>query len=256
MKSRTRGLSIIEVLVSIGVVSILLSIALPALSGAMSKGRAVAADARCRQIGQALFHYASDFNDLPPILGPVDSSGISTWTMDFGTSRRPWFNHANRYSLVLASYVGTWRDMIAPGNPEIYPHEKHGGVEVARSDYYLTNTMYASPSFFNWNTLVGPSQFAGQHLGSVAFPSAKGMLWQNLLFHVPGVGTAVACCLADVATPIAFCDGSVSEMVMRRMPPGIINPFAGALIPPDMDPREIHGSPVSDTIDGIMGRDR
>jgi prepilin-type N-terminal cleavage/methylation domain-containing protein len=256
MRTRSAGFSLVELLVSIGIVAVVLSLALPALSGSASKAKALRAEARCRQIAQALFHYAIDYADSPPVLGKPDSSGHSEWRLDYGTRNVSWFQHHSGYSLVLASYVGTWRDLIAPGNPREYPVAVHRGVEVSRTDYHLTNTLYASPAFFDWETMAGPSQFAAQRLSLTAFPSSKGLIYQQWVFHHPGVSAAAACCMADVPTPIAFFDGSVSELVMRRMIPGVINPYAGAMIPPEADPRTVDGSPVSNTRQGLLGRDR
>jgi len=256
MRRRKAGFSLVELLVSIGIVALILSLTLPSLSHASSKAKGIRAQARCRQIAQALFHYSIDFADSPPVLGVSDSMGRCEWRLDFGTVNRPWFQHHNGYSLILTSYLGAWRDLIAPGNPAEYPVAIHRGVEVSRTDYFLTRTLYASPAFFDWETMVGPSQFAAQRMSLTAFPSSKGLIYQQLVFHHPGVGAAVACCMADVTTPIAFFDGSVSELVMRRMLPGIINPWAGAMIPADIDPRTVDGSPVMDTRLGLLGRDR
>lgn len=122
--------------------------------------------------------------------------------------------------------------------------------------YRLSNTFYADPQFFNWDTQRGLSQFRAQPLTNVAFPASKGVLFQTRMYHYPQYGIVLSCCMFDLPAPIAFGDLSASEHIMRRMPHGITNFFSRTALAPGVDPRELPGVPVDHTIAGILGRDR
>ncbi len=63
-KPSLRGFTLIELLVVIAIISLLLSILLPALSGARRSGRAVKCEAHLRTLGQAMHVYAHTYDDV------------------------------------------------------------------------------------------------------------------------------------------------------------------------------------------------
>ena len=74
MKRRQQAFTLVELLVVIGIIALLISILLPALSKAMANGRKVKCQANMRSIGQALFAYANDNQGiLPPAI--IDNDG-------------------------------------------------------------------------------------------------------------------------------------------------------------------------------------
>jgi prepilin-type N-terminal cleavage/methylation domain-containing protein len=74
-KNLRRGFTLVELLVVIAIISVLASLLLPALEGALDAARTVACQNQLRQIGQAGALYGSDWNDWLPTRG--DSFGIS-----------------------------------------------------------------------------------------------------------------------------------------------------------------------------------
>ncbi len=168
-----------------------------------------------------------------------------------------WFEHSALYSIAVTMLLDDIRVAPAPGRPKgSYLVREHGGKAVVFSDYFLTNTLYADPKFFRWETQIGPDQFRAQRLGDILFPSDKGILSQGAMFHYSEYGVVHACCAVDLPAPVVFADLSASEHVMRRMPPGIMNLYSNVVIAPGVNPREMRGPPVLDTVDGIRGRDR
>ncbi len=67
--SRQGGFSLLELLVVIALLSLLMAILLPALSGARGQARRAACASNLRQVGVAIYLYAHDFDDTIPF-GP------------------------------------------------------------------------------------------------------------------------------------------------------------------------------------------
>ncbi|QOJ00248.1 MAG: type II secretion system protein [Phycisphaeraceae bacterium] len=253
---RARGFTLVELLISLGLIAVLLSLMLPALSGSKTRALATSSLGRIREMARGVQLYADDHKEFPPTFGAPGSDERLPMRFDFGVAHADWTSHDTIYAFGVIPYLGTWRVAVPPGAPEPERFWVHGGVRVTTSDYHLTNTLYARPEMFDLDTMTGPEQFGAQRLSGVLFPSDKGLIFQNYIYHRPEFGTVLACCTVDVPTPIAFADHSASEHVMRRMPPGIFNPFMGYRAIFNIDIRTLSGTPVAQTRHGVRGRDR
>ena len=81
--ARESGFTLIEILVVLGIMTVLIAILLPVLSSARAAGRAVACASNMRQLGQSLVMYANQYNgwlipvtDDPTAVGGVRGFGI------------------------------------------------------------------------------------------------------------------------------------------------------------------------------------
>lgn len=73
-----RKFTLLELLITIGIIAILASLLLPSLAKARAKGESASCTGNLRQIGMAVMQYAGDHNDF---LVPVDYDGGSwRWT--------------------------------------------------------------------------------------------------------------------------------------------------------------------------------
>lgn len=239
----------------IGVVSFMCALAIPYLADARARSLGVRSQSNIRQLGLGVAGYAGDNKDLPPVLGggrPSDG-----WSFQFQTySTDNWFAHKWLFSLAITRYLEDVRVAAAPGNPNPRKILTVDGERASLSDYSLSPTLYATPSFFSWDTQKGPSQFGAQRLDQIAHPSDKGVLNANWIYHIPKYGPTPTCCVFDVASPVCFGDLSVSEHVIRRMRPGMMNIYDKDVVLGGGDPVKMQGPPVTGTLDGVSGRDK
>jgi len=94
---RIIAFTLVELIVTIGIIAILVAIALPALSTAMLHADCAVCCVRMRSLGMAFHNYASDHNDQLP--GRVTGAGNEKWP------------------LLLLPYVEDQRCYADPGDP-------------------------------------------------------------------------------------------------------------------------------------------
>jgi type II secretory pathway pseudopilin PulG len=253
---RRSGWTIVEVLVVLGITALVLSIVVPSLGSARGSGLHSKTTSNVRQMAIGLQMYADSNRDCPPVFGSPVWPSSSPWRFEFGNAGEGnWFEHSYLYAYEILALLGDRGVARSAGNPDPENLMTYKGVAVCRTDFFLTNALYASPGFFNWDTQSGLAQFGVQHLTSIAYPSSKGLLWPYQVFFYPKYGRVLSCCSVDLAAPIAFADHSVSDHIMRRMRPGIFNLYAGDGAVGSLDPRTLSGTPVANTVNGILGRD-
>ena len=89
---RQRGFTLIELLVVIGIIGLLASLALPAMSRARAQGKRTVCKSRLRNIGQGLVLYANENDDLL-VPGRMPKVNDSEWSVPIegGVKYRPTF---------------------------------------------------------------------------------------------------------------------------------------------------------------------
>lgn len=255
---RSRGFSIIELLFVVGVISLLVALALPMLGRARTRGQAAKSLSNVRQLALGLSMYAEANRDRPPTYGSPRWPDGPRWSFDFGEAGYGnWFDHRYLFTIAISGFLESHEVAIGPGARDGEERVKtHAGQRVVYGDYSVTNTLYADPRFFRWETQTGLAQFGAQPLSSIAHPASKGLVYASALHHYPQYGVVPSCCLFDIPAPIAFGDLSASEHIMRRMPSGMVNLYARTLLGVNQDPTSTPGIPVADTFGGVEGRDR
>ncbi len=138
MKRRARGLTLIEVLVTVSIIILLMSIAVPGLKTVQDASRGARCSANLRQLGTAALTYASNNNDRMPaaILFIGESTGLRTVCWD--TEQLP-------DGSVRPGPMWTYSDAPTRGNGELLQCPAFDGPSTFGGDLnwgYNYNTSY------------------------------------------------------------------------------------------------------------------
>jgi competence protein ComGC len=219
---QSRAFSLIELIVSIGVLMVLVSLLVPALARSSDRARTVRDMATMRQNSAAIAAYTSDYQDIHPIAFSTASQSASYWYQP----------------LVARGYIGT----VASVDPS--SHRRTGGVMAFMSVCMVMDPDLMLPGRTRPFTTV-PSYAV--RLASVPYPSLKGQVFKmgdtGLLYEQGG---RYLCCQPPYwRAPIAMCDGSTLTASMLELnggtPPLIVDHI---------------GAPVWTSWGGYAARDR
>lgn len=248
------GFTLIELFVTLGVILLLIGILAPGLMQARRTAQHAINLAHIRSIGGAVYGYAADSRDSPPVIfQPIYvrwSAGQFLYAeVDGRTLRGGWFSNSADYHNVMTGYLPSRVLLDAT---------RRGSKDNARrdSDFLLTEVLYAVPEYWNPDTQFGVSQWAAMPMSRIEHPSAKGLVWQATTFDVEGWPNGhMTCCNGKVESAVGWADLSASRHVLQDLLPGVANiyhegsSFSGWI-------RPTGGMSVVNTRDGVRGRDR
>lgn len=216
-----RGFTLPELLVVLGVVTVLIGLVLPSIGRSVEASRRIRDGTQLRQSAALVHLYCSDHGDVIPIAH--NNAFQSTWY---------WPG-----PIVMGGY--------AQSRASIDPVGVRASNEVT---YWLSVCMVYDPDRMLPGRTVPPSSALsrGVRLSNVPYPSDKALL---LKFSSNGKtlneGGEWFCCGARWTTPIAMCDASVMESDYLRLSNGA-SPVVIDLV----------GMPAYSTWGGYTARDR
>lgn len=224
-----RAFTLVELLVTIGILAILAAFVLPAIKSIREMSRGVLCTVHIRNASQAISLYVSDFRGYVPFAG-----------------REPQVlrNPAGESVLVggyNGLYLGHWSDLMpeywsgdiwpeslmCPDQPSYDPDAAdwpHASVSVdgfrRQSWYDLSAAFHLTPRSLSRGSRLHDAVTAAQPLSQVAFPSSKALLYENLGFCIPKDSEAYfwidAAQTQRYATSVATVDGAVFRYARRN----------------------------------------
>lgn len=234
---RRGAFTLVELMVSIGIVSVLIGILLPALAVTKVSGHRTLLLANQRESMRVVEQYAADHDDAFPNAG--DDGGVTaSWVWDGKKHQLDYWAQPEYWgwyvqSLGYDGYVSMGPD-AAPGAYADREDCMSCGLGV-RSLHVLSPTVLAEPEQFVDGAEIDRMLTGAARLQDVSFPASKGVLTQ--MYFRPKAG--------EEAPPwlIHFADGHGANVYERDLLPGVRLgiPFGGL--------------PVMTTVDGVRGRD-
>lgn len=145
-KNRDHAFTLIELLVVISIIALLVSILLPALSGARDAAKGVKCGTNLKQMGVALYIYASDYDGiLPPV---VDNPATTTRT-------RKWIA-----LLTNKTYTSDKGQYLSASLPEVFSSDVTRTIFHCPAD--TRDTSETSPATISPDSGPGSSYFPSQ----------------------------------------------------------------------------------------------
>lgn len=250
-----RGFSIIELLISIGVIAVLLAITLPALRSSRTQAESITRLAMQQQCMTAIMMYTKDYGGYFPFIG---ETGKGQKFMSYRGWRTDWPNahfkidSVNWPSVVVPRYIelvdGAFHAFAGDPGADwfIYdgPSPPSVGNPFVSTNFRLSHTTSARPEY--WRGEDHPEDLEllrGTRLDEVRFPSNKGILldWISGRFGRPPEPDR-----KDLIS-VAMGDGSASFRAPQPLHAeswGMIRTGLGAT-----------SWPIMTTYDGVYGRD-
>lgn len=192
--------TLLELLISVAVVTVLLAISLPALRGARTAAERTTTLAVQPQLLSSIRMYSTDFRDSFPYLGVPGKPGETFvhrgWTDRFGLlyfhqNKSLWLTLVLFYSIDSCPGSAFDRDSVFP-----FFVSRNGDAEsrnpMVYSPFFLAHATAATPAF--WRDPLEPAsehQLKGTAWGDVRFTSRKGLILDARLSSGPQVRASV-----------------------------------------------------------------
>jgi len=202
------GFTIIEILVSVGIIAILLALLLPSLHSARIRGDELRSTINARSNAAAIDAYADRSKGAFPIpvAGEVYPTGCENQWLGFSR----WATVYNWPQLVFSDEelrVAIRNELISPRR--VIPPDRGDCGYV--TSYALARSLLAPPDAWDDPPLPVAMNTPSATRSQVVFPSRKALLWDSTVSYRPQPPLRNGDDLA-VETPVAFLDGHVKPL--------------------------------------------
>lgn len=242
-----RGFTLVEALISVGVVGVLLSLIIPALRDVKRRSMEVASMARLAQIGHTIAQYTSAHDDMYPQVRLGVTYDVSYGRFQGGLSSWPLDTYFLWFAVVadvapFREHAASW---IGPAE-SLDPESTSSFVPT----YMQCNAFAANPALWtdrgSAEARANPAPFLTPvRIGMVAHPSSKIMFHDGSVSYDHRPIRAWAHGMPDRLTPVLAADGHAEAVLPSRTTAPFRNPLGGA----------VQDKPWHNTPNGVRGVD-
>lgn len=239
------GWSLIELLVVIGILAIILSIALPALSKARWTARRTKSEVNARTLVMAILTYADTHQERFPF-GELDTVYPATSRDDF-IGFNSWYENYRMWPGVIYDTLPFDENADVYHSPlGTYPG---GKARAWPTSYFYSSTFTGDPRIWTPGFVADPTFLRATTLSEVVNPSGKALVWDNEL----GIGREVETSNMfvpmpqSIAIPVGFVDASVRSKRLDESHEPVTGTISGG--------PSIPGARLCNTANGVRGTD-
>lgn len=254
-----RGITLLELLVSVSIIAVLLALAAPALFSTRGAAREKQCLATLRGVGQATHVWANDHRGAFPHLG-TPGQLYNVWTDPESGTIHGWFDNSWSWTISMRGYLDA-RQRVCPWHPSLdspnMSEEHHTG-----SNYALSSALYTNWAMWKeTNPITTMDQLRPVRVAEVAHPSRKAMFVEFIPFHLAGFDQEAYTAVSLVGAwgrlrhgvNTALVDGSARSPRMNTLESGPRPPDPFLLDPKDEG--DFMPFPLITTRDGFLGAD-
>lgn len=254
-----RGFTLIEVLVTIGVIGIILALVLPALGGAREAGQRTVSLANIRSVGQIFQQYANDARTFPyrergakvegapaMILQNPDVLVTAWWPEGSWLATNDHWEQSWLWPGIVVpqkDWPGQFKMWVSPGSATRLEDLEALGDPPDQVAVRYSHTFLAKPGLFRAGAAADAKLLGAIRPDEVTFASSKVMLWDDKLAWLRKRPERVGEFL-KAKTPMGFADGHGDVKDPTEARAGVANPLRGGVV-----------SPINSTEGGVTGRD-
>lgn len=247
MRLENRAFTLVELLVSIGIVALLVGLLMPALGHARDRSRSLNSQTNLRSIGQIFALYIEASDEFYP--APVPGRVYDTPRPSVQVTMRHWDASDQWPSLFAQEYPWAKNEgtFLSPGAHR----ETDGltGVLVVLPSYQYSASFLGQPKIWgegDFPSTDWPKLERSVKNSMVRYPSAKALMWDVELPLLRRRLERDAHQNLLEKTPMLFADQHVDERVPAEANPGVTN----------WAPTAPHAHPfLHNTRDGVYGQD-
>ncbi len=243
-----RGMTLIETLVVIAVVSVLMGVLIVGLRQVRERGRDAVVSSDLRTHAQVMNSYPVDHRGAYP---HFTERGLFSYELTGGgmSTVVSYFDAHRTWHIALADGYYDSNAMSDVFFPPEYRVE--GGYWPMFTGYSYPCVFITGHEYWNVTTRIGPEQWRETRAAEVSYPAAKALVVDTWTYagRVSDVGD-----LLREKLSVGFCDGSARRVDVRERYNGYER-GDGYIFRDDGTVHFIDSPPMLHTIDGVRGRD-
>lgn len=199
MNEKRRAFTLLELIVSIGVIALLVSLLAAPIGRVRESARDTVRQSQLRAHARAMTLYCTDSRDVFPYFFQPEAT-YNIVKIGSRTGRARFFDSYWAWNLLIgpASYEGGSLDNTfrPPGRRP----------PLISEWYFYSATLVSRPEFWRPETRIGPSQWLAVKFSEVRFPSAKALVTNHGDVFDPGGARVLMLAMADGSTYVARPD--------------------------------------------------